>query len=105
MAHFVVSWTFLLIVVVGLAALSVEYVFTSAISPSSYFSQPCVMLGFVRLPLDIPREIISVPVQLVKPSSFDGMVPFVIVALLVAASANLIKNVGLLTNDHFDHTS
>ncbi|KAG9128801.1 hypothetical protein Leryth_009562 [Lithospermum erythrorhizon] len=71
--------------------MSAEHAFMFSLSPSSNLSQSCVTQGLAGLPLDIPREIICVPAHLVKPSRFDALVPFVLAALLVSASANLIK--------------
>ncbi|KAF9599077.1 hypothetical protein IFM89_033684 [Coptis chinensis] len=91
-------WSVMLTVTVAFASFSPEIAFVNAVSPSSSFSQMCKIDGYVRVPLDLPGEVLCFPAQLLKRSSIDFFVPTVFAALIVAGSACVVRAVGLWEN-------
>ncbi|OMO91298.1 hypothetical protein COLO4_18467 [Corchorus olitorius] len=88
-------WTVLLTLMVSIASFAPETAFVSAVSPSSSFARSCKAEGFVRIPLDFPRERICLPSHMVKRSKVDFFVPTVFAGLVVAASAFVVRSLGL----------
>lgn len=89
------TWTILLTLTVALASFAPEFAFVSAISPSSSFSKSCHADGFVRIPLDFPKESVCLPSYMVRRSKMDFFVPTVFAALVVAGSAFAVRSLGL----------
>lgn len=48
--------------------------------------------GFVKLPMDFPGESVCVPSRMVKRSRFDLFLPSIFAAVMVTASACLIRS-------------
>ncbi|KAK7245253.1 hypothetical protein RIF29_40090 [Crotalaria pallida] len=88
------TWMTLLIFVVAVATFSLQVAFVSAISPSS-FSQNCNDDGYIRMPLDVPGDILCFPAHLFMKSKIDLIAPPVFAAVIVAASAYVVRAVGL----------
>ncbi|KAK6943686.1 hypothetical protein RJ641_024788 [Dillenia turbinata] len=87
-----VTWVVLLTVTVAVIAFLPELVFVAVIRPTSSFSKPCAVRGdSVRLPLDFPGEVFCIPSHTVKKSSFDFLVPPLFAAVMVAASAFVVR--------------
>ncbi|GAU23036.1 hypothetical protein TSUD_336840 [Trifolium subterraneum] len=89
------TWIMLLTMTVAIASISPQVTFVSAISPASLFSQKCTNDGFIRMPLDVPGEILCFPSHLFVKSKIDFIVPPIFAALIVAASTCLVRAVGL----------
>ncbi|XWS53159.1 hypothetical protein CRYUN_Cryun11dG0133700 [Craigia yunnanensis] len=90
------TWTVLLTLMVSIASFAPEMAFVSAVSPSlSSFSRPCKIEGLVKIPLDFPREKVCLPAHMVKRSKMDFFVPTVFAGLVVAASACVVRSLGL----------
>ncbi|XP_031268172.1 uncharacterized protein LOC116126633 [Pistacia vera] len=89
------TWTILLTLTVAVASFAPELAFVSAISPSSSFSRSCYADGFVRIPLDFPRESLCVPSRMAKRSPLDFFVPTVFSALVVVGSTFVVRSLGL----------
>ncbi|KAF8397524.1 hypothetical protein HHK36_016441 [Tetracentron sinense] len=89
------TWTVFLTVTVAVASFFPEIAFVSAISPSSSFSQACEAEGYVRVPLDIPGEVVCLPAHLFRNSKMDLFVPPVFAAVVVAGSACVVRAMGL----------
>ncbi|XVF46488.1 hypothetical protein PTKIN_Ptkin03bG0030800 [Pterospermum kingtungense] len=89
------TWTLLLTLFVSIASFAPEMAFVSAVSPSSSFSRSCKAEGLVRIPLDFPREKLCLPAHMVKRSNVDFFVPTVFAGLVVAASACVVRSLGL----------
>ncbi|MBA0704033.1 hypothetical protein Golax_016321 [Gossypium laxum] len=89
------TWTVVLTLMVSIASFVPEMAFVSAVSPSSSFSRSCNSEGFVRIPLDFPREKLCLPAHTVKRSKIDFFVPTIFAALVVAASACVVRSLGL----------
>lgn len=89
------TWTILLTMTVAVASLAPELAFVSLISPSSSFSRPCYSDGFVRIPLDFPRQSLCVPSRMAKRSPLDFFVPTLFSALVVAASTFVVRSLCL----------
>ncbi|XP_061352061.1 uncharacterized protein LOC133297031 [Gastrolobium bilobum] len=90
------TWTVILIITVVLASLAPGVAFVMAVSPSSSPSKPCQYhgVGFVRIPLDFPREMVCLPEHAVmNRSHFDFFLPTLFAALVVAASTCLLRSV------------
>ncbi|KAH7542489.1 uncharacterized protein LOC107411120 [Ziziphus jujuba] len=87
-------WTVILTVTVAVASFAPEIAFLTAISPSSQFSKSCNAEGFVRIPLNDPREAMCFPAHMVKRSNLDFFVPTVFAALVVACSACVVRSMG-----------
>lgn len=79
----------------ALASFAPEFAFVSAVSPSSTLSKSCHADGFVRIPLDFPKESVCLPSHMVKRSNLDFFVPTVFAALVVAGSAFAVRSLGL----------
>lgn len=93
------TWTTVLTVTVALASFAPEVAFVSAISASSSFSKACESEGSVRVPLDVPGNVLCLPAHLFSKSKIDLIVPPVFAAVVVAGSACLVKAVGLWEDD------
>ncbi|KAK7284213.1 hypothetical protein RJT34_18955 [Clitoria ternatea] len=89
------TWMTLLTLTVAVASLSPQMAFVSAISPSSSFSNKCNSYGSVRMPLDVPGDILCFPAHMFMKSKIDLIVPPVFAAVIVAASACVVRAVGL----------
>ncbi|XP_031103905.1 uncharacterized protein LOC116007384 [Ipomoea triloba] len=91
------SWTTVLTVTVALASFTPELAFVSAITPASSFSAPCGAGGSssVRIPLDVPSEVFCFPAELFRKSKMDLVVPPIFAAVVVAASAYVVKALSL----------
>jgi len=89
------TWIALLTLTVAVASIAPQVTFVSAISPSSSFSQKCRNDGFIRMPLDVPGEILCFPSHLFVKSKLDLIVPPIFAALIVAASTCVVRAVGL----------
>nr|GMD46578.1 Cortactin-binding protein like [Ipomoea batatas] len=98
------SWTTVLTVTVALASFTPELAFVSAITPASSFSAPCGGAGgssSVRIPLDVPSEVFCFPAELFRKSKMDLVVPPIFAAVVVAASAYVVKALSLWeSTDH-----
>ncbi len=68
--------------------------FVTAISPSS-----CKADGFVRITLDYPKEVMCFPANMVRRSKLDFLLPTLFAALVVAASACVVRSFGLWESD------
>lgn len=95
-------WTILLTMIVAVASFTPEVAFVSAISPISSFSQACSAEGSVRVPLDIPGEIICLPAHRFMKSKIDFIVPPIFAAVVVTASAFVVR-ASALWEDDFVH--
>ena len=93
------KWIVLLMLMVSIASFVPEMAFVSAVSPSSSFSRSCEAEGLVRIPLDFPREKVCLPAHMVKRSKVDFFVPTVFAGLLVAASACVVRSLGLCESE------
>ncbi|KAM1748751.1 hypothetical protein ACFX12_009701 [Malus domestica] len=96
---YAVTWTTLLTLTVAVASFSPEVAFVSAISSTSKFSLVCGSEGSIRIPSDVPGDILCLPAHLFSNSAIDFIVPPVFAAVVVAASAYLIRAVGLWEAD------
>ncbi|XP_027349884.1 uncharacterized protein LOC113861329 [Abrus precatorius] len=97
------TWITLLTLTVAVASFSPQVAFVSAISPSSSFSQKCSTDGSIRMPLDVPGDILCFPAHLFIKSKIDLVVPPVFAAVIVAASACVVRAVGLW--EHYQNRS
>ncbi|KAL5764293.1 hypothetical protein ACOSP7_016648 [Xanthoceras sorbifolium] len=88
-------WTVLLTLTVAVASFAPEFAFVSTISPSSSSSRFCYTSGFVRVPLDFPRESACLPSHMVKRSKLDFFVPTVFAGLIVTGSAFVVRSMCL----------
>lgn len=93
------TWITLLTLTVAVASISPQVTFVSAISPSSSFSRKCRTEGSIRMPLDVPGDILCFPAHLFIRSKVDLIVPPVFAAIIVAASACVLRAVGLWEHD------
>ena len=96
------TWVTLLTLTVAVASLSPEVAFVSAISPSSSFSQKCKSKSdgsTIRVPLDVPGDTLCFPVHLFMKSKIDLIIPPIFAAVIVAASACVVRAVGLWEHD------
>lgn len=73
--------------------------FVTTISPSSSFSKSCKVDGIVRIPLDYPKEVMCFPANMVRRSKLDFLLPTLFAALVVAASACVVRSLGLWESD------
>ncbi|GAB2295747.1 hypothetical protein Dimus_029903 [Dionaea muscipula] len=87
-------WMAVLTLAVAIASLTPEMAFMFAISPTSPFSRVCDSNDLVRIPLDVPRELVCLPAYLFQQSTIDLVVPPVFAALVVAGSACVVRAVG-----------
>ncbi|VVB02518.1 unnamed protein product [Arabis nemorensis] len=93
-----VTWTVFLTITVAIVSLAPEFAFVSAIYPSSSsleFSRRCGSESSVLVPLDIPSEVLCLPVNLFRRSKMDLVVPPVFAAIVVAVSAVIVRTMGL----------
>ncbi|CAK8543744.1 unnamed protein product [Lathyrus sativus] len=93
------TWVTLLTLTVAVASISPQVTFVSAISPYSLFSHKCEKDGFIRMPLDVPGEIICIPSDLFVKSKIDLIVPPIFAALIVAASTLVVRAVALFVGE------
>ena len=93
------AWTALLSATVAVASFLPEAAFVWAISPSSSFSRACDAEGFIRVPMDLPGEVLCLPAHLFAKFSMDLLVPPVFAAVVVAGSACLVRAMGLWEDD------
>ncbi|CAH8282484.1 unnamed protein product [Eruca vesicaria subsp. sativa] len=85
------TWTVLLMVTVAFASLAPEMAFVSTLSSSSNLCGGG-RDGLVRIPIDLPGEMVCVPSQTVRRSPFDLFVPTVFAGIMVVASVSLIRS-------------
>ncbi|KAK9289387.1 hypothetical protein L1049_007542 [Liquidambar formosana] len=93
------TWTTLLTVTVAVASFSPEVAFVSVISPSSSFSGGCDAEGSVRVPLDLPGEVMCFPAHMFRRSKMDLLVPPLFAAVVVAVSVWVVRAIGLWEDD------
>ncbi|XP_058109772.1 uncharacterized protein LOC131252975 [Magnolia sinica] len=98
------SWTALLTATVAVASFCPEMAFVYAISPSSGFSWACRQDSSVRIPLDGPGDVLCLPSQFIRRSRMDLFVPPAFAAAVVAASACLVRAIGLWEDDRDEET-
>uniref|UniRef100_A0A7N0TDS7 Uncharacterized protein n=1 Tax=Kalanchoe fedtschenkoi TaxID=63787 RepID=A0A7N0TDS7_KALFE len=99
MAFSAAAWTALLTATVAVASISAVTAFLSIISDQPRItngaSSCSAMSGdadsSVRLPLDGPMEVLCFPAHMVMRSRTDFVVPHIVVCLLVAFSACVIR--------------
>ncbi|KAJ0259011.1 Uncharacterized protein HA466_0077060 [Hirschfeldia incana] len=85
------TWTFLLMLTVGFASFAPEMAFVSTLSSSSNLCEEGN--GFVRIPIDLPGEMVCVPSETtVKRSAFDLFMPTIFAGVMVIASVSLIRS-------------
>ncbi|XP_047306351.1 uncharacterized protein LOC124909748 [Impatiens glandulifera] len=93
------AWTTILTALVAVASFAPEAAFVWAINPNSSFSRPCGTGfgpdGLVRIPIDIPSEILCFPAHMFSRSKLDIMVPPIFAAVIVTASAFAVRAMGL----------
>ncbi|KAJ4851170.1 hypothetical protein Tsubulata_035695, partial [Turnera subulata] len=86
------TWTILLTLTVAVASFSPELAFVSAISKSSSFSRACEEEGSVRIPLDLPGEVLCLPAHLFASKTVtDSVVSVMFAALVVAGSTCVVR--------------
>ncbi|CAK7333835.1 unnamed protein product [Dovyalis caffra] len=91
------TWTSLLTLTVAVASFSPEVAFVATISS---FSLGCEQEGTVRVPLDVPGEIMCLPAHLFKRSTVtDSIVSLLFAALVVVVSAWVVRAMGLWEDD------
>ncbi|GMN47599.1 hypothetical protein TIFTF001_016784 [Ficus carica] len=94
------AWTMLLTLTVAVASFSPEVAFVWAISSSSSFSRACVDPDMsVRVPLDLPAEILCLPAHRFTKSKLDLIVPPIFAAVVVAGSGFLVRAFALWEDD------
>ncbi|XP_030449795.1 uncharacterized protein LOC115672167 [Syzygium oleosum] len=99
------AWTALLTATVAVASFSPELAFVSAVSPSSAFTRECGGGGgpspddVVRVPVDLPGEVVCLPAHLFSRSRADLVVPPVFAAVVVAGSALVVRALALGEED------
>jgi len=93
------TWITLLTLTAAVASISPQVAFVSAISPSSSFSQKCSTDGSIRMPLDVPGDILCFPPHMFVKSKVDLIVPPVFAAAIVAASACVVRAAGMWEHD------
>ncbi|KAI6698263.1 hypothetical protein NL676_018382 [Syzygium grande] len=103
------AWTALLTATVAVASFSPELAFVSAVSPSSAFTRECGGVGgggggpsaedVVRVPVDLPGEVVCLPAHLFSRSRADLVVPPVFAAVVVAGSALVVRALALGEED------
>ncbi|KFK43089.1 hypothetical protein AALP_AA1G077900 [Arabis alpina] len=81
------TWTVLLMFTVAVASFAPEMAFVSTVSSSCGGGD-----GFVKIPTEFPGESVCLSSKMVKRSSFDLFVPSVFAAVMVTASACLIRS-------------
>ncbi|CAF2124379.1 hypothetical protein BRARA_C02398 [Brassica rapa] len=85
------TWTLLLMLTVGFASFAPEMAFVSTLSSSSNLCDGSGN-GLVRIPIDLPGEMVCVPSETVKRSPFDLFVPTIFAGVMVVASVSLIRS-------------
>jgi len=100
---YAVSWVTVMTFTVAVASLSTEVAFVSAIS-SSHTCKSNDGGSFVRVRVPL-EETPCFPVHLLTKSSIDAIVPPIFAALIVAASACVVKAVGLWEHDQTTHSA
>ncbi|CAA7017701.1 unnamed protein product [Microthlaspi erraticum] len=88
------TWTVLLMLTMGFASFAPEAAFMSTLSSSS---NSCGVggggrYGYVRIPIDSPGEIVCVPSDMVKRSSFDVFLPTIFAGVMIIASVSLLRS-------------
>lgn len=98
------TWTTILTVTVALTSFAPELAFVWAITPNSSFSRVCQdqKEGMVRVPFDVPSEFFCLPAEMFKKSKMDLVVPPIFAAVVVAASACLVRALGLWEVDEVE---
>ncbi|GAV83817.1 hypothetical protein CFOL_v3_27262 [Cephalotus follicularis] len=98
------TWAILFLLSVAVAAFAPETAFVSAIASSSSFSRSCSANGLVRLPLDLPGEVVCLPayMMMMRTSKLDFLVLTIFSGLVVAVSACLIQSFGLYDEFEID---
>ncbi|KAE9621861.1 hypothetical protein Lal_00032747 [Lupinus albus] len=95
MLIYAATWITLLSITVAVATFSLQVAFVSAISPSSSFSRKCKADGSIRIPLDVPGDILCFPAHLFMKSKIDLIALPVFAAVIVAASVCVVRAMGL----------
>ncbi|KAJ4915301.1 Uncharacterized protein Rs2_00851 [Raphanus sativus] len=91
------TWTVLLMITVAVASFAPELAFVSTVS------SPCGRGdGFVKIPMDFPGDSVCVPSHMVRRSRFDLFMPPIFAAVMVTASACLIRSCFGTTDDMED---
>ncbi|KAH7866909.1 hypothetical protein Vadar_026577 [Vaccinium darrowii] len=93
--QYAATWTAILTITAAVASFSPEWAFISAISPTSAFSRPCEAKGFIRVPIDVPTEVLCFPAHMVGRSKLDMVVAPIFAAVVVAGSAYVVRALGL----------
>ncbi|GAB2226884.1 hypothetical protein Droror1_Dr00008681 [Drosera rotundifolia] len=88
-------WTLSLTLAVAIASITPELAFVFAISQESEFSRVCDSGEFVRVPVDVAREVVCLPVRLFAKSAMDFAVPPIFAAVVVAGGACVVRAVGI----------
>ncbi|XP_028077794.1 uncharacterized protein LOC114279708 [Camellia sinensis] len=103
---YVATWTAVLTVTVVVASFWSEAAFVSAISWKSVLSRACEREGLVRVPMDVPIEVLCFLVQMFRQQSklLDLLAPLVFAAVIVGASALVVRAWGLWEVDDNDET-
>ncbi|AEC08164.1 hypothetical protein AtNW77_Chr2g0248331 [Arabidopsis thaliana] len=78
------TWTILLMITVALASFAPEMAFVSKLKSSSD--------GFVRIPMDLPGEMLILPSEMVKNSYLDVFLPTIFAGVMVIASVSLLRS-------------
>lgn len=89
------KWTALLTLTAAVASFAPEFIFTNATSLHSSFSKSCRRDGYIRIPLDLPGDVLCLPAGMVNRSSLDFFVPTVFAALGVGVSACFVRSLEL----------
>lgn len=92
---YAITWVTALTFTVAVASFSPEVAFVSAITPFSSFSQKCKGKSDVRVPLDLPGDMLCFPAQFFTKSNIDLIVPPIFAALIVTASACVVRAAAL----------
>ncbi|CAA6654929.1 unnamed protein product [Spirodela intermedia] len=93
------TWTTLLTATVAATSVLPEVAFVWAVSPASSFSRPCGGGELIRVPLDVPGEVLCLPAAQFGRSGLDLLVPPIFAAAVVAAAALLVRALGLWDDD------
>ncbi|KAF9588271.1 hypothetical protein IFM89_008688 [Coptis chinensis] len=97
---YAVTWTVTLTVTVAATSFSSEMAFVSAIASSYSLSRTgCKGEGLIRIPIDVPGEIICLPAQLFTMSKMDFFAPPIFAAIVVSGSAFVVRTMGLWEDD------
>ncbi|GLJ16081.1 hypothetical protein SUGI_0267770 [Cryptomeria japonica] len=82
-----IFWTTFLAAVVTVACMACQLAFTSAVLSRKGIGNMVKSEVFVRVPLDMPGDVICLPVALFRPSVMDFVIPPMFAAVVVTASA------------------